>query len=326
MQRSVTNVLTSKNDVAKDGNVQVRAITYQKYDTGGPFEIAVEDCKQWLESYVATLEADAATPCPLMHPSVMVILLGHSMGGLLAVDVARRIRDEGVEVPQDGLSGSDAGQDLNFRLEYPKIIATICYDSPFFGVNSSAFCNTVWTRVQRWYEQAKKMNESKIAEFLQKNISLNSRDIAIAAGTIGASVALAGAAFAIVKRHELVDSMNWLSDRNEFVHTLWNKEQMKSRIVELNRNSSSYPFKTFYTVATKGEESKTFIIFEDSDICRQMVNDYFVRLENNLVEDEIQAHMSMFDSSTNSSFEGMLTESARSIIQYWFDSTHASIK
>ncbi|KAF2156564.1 hypothetical protein K461DRAFT_305 [Myriangium duriaei CBS 260.36] len=78
-------------------NINVVDITYPRYETRGDLHDCVARFKEWLQNKVIDLEVAAGTPSPTIDPSVRTILIGHSMGGIVAAETLLSIaRDEPV--------------------------------------------------------------------------------------------------------------------------------------------------------------------------------------------------------------------------------------
>ncbi|PNS17620.1 hypothetical protein CAC42_3015 [Sphaceloma murrayae] len=77
--------------------INVLSIVYPRFETRGELHDCVAKFKEWLQNKVIDLEVAAGTPSPTIDPSVKVILIGHSMGGIVAAETLLSIaRDEPV--------------------------------------------------------------------------------------------------------------------------------------------------------------------------------------------------------------------------------------
>lgn len=142
------------------GLAGVTPLVYPTYDTRGQLSVAVDHFVGWLAGEVGRLEAgygDAQEGFvekeegPAGKGSVKVVLCGHSMGGLVAVDAALRIAQtrsgttpgsgSGTATPT-GEKGEDNGaSDAPFEEMWPHVVSVIAYDSPFYGVHPNVFRN-----------------------------------------------------------------------------------------------------------------------------------------------------------------------------------------
>ncbi|KAI1611178.1 hypothetical protein EDD36DRAFT_443368 [Exophiala viscosa] len=67
-------------------NIDVIALTYPRFETRGDLKDCVARFKEWLQNKVIDLEVARSTPSPTIDPSIHVMLLGHSMGGIVAAE------------------------------------------------------------------------------------------------------------------------------------------------------------------------------------------------------------------------------------------------
>lgn len=99
------------------------------------------------------IEVSASTPSPTIDPYVRTILIGHSMGGIVAADALLRITSDALipsfmSKPSSGGSGSKKSQDshaaapLPSRLSnddnsfmFPYIQGILAFDTPYLGVS-----------------------------------------------------------------------------------------------------------------------------------------------------------------------------------------------
>ena len=102
-------------------NLQVKSIIYPTYDTRGSLSKAVEAFVDWLTTTCVELECKpdekggSRSGQGKGAGSVKVILCGHSMGGLVAVDAALEIAKSG---------GIQRGK------LWPRVCGVIAYDTP----------------------------------------------------------------------------------------------------------------------------------------------------------------------------------------------------
>ncbi|RMZ77726.1 hypothetical protein DV738_g4270, partial [Chaetothyriales sp. CBS 135597] len=120
-------------------NVDILTEVYPKFKTQGELSECVGRFREWLENKVIDLEVARSTPSPTIDPSVHVILLGHSMGGIVAAETYLLLASEqplrpaqtATKAPQPG-SASDQPDTSNFM--FPYIQAILAFDTPFLGL------------------------------------------------------------------------------------------------------------------------------------------------------------------------------------------------
>ena len=94
-----------------------------------------------LQNMVIDLEVAAGTPSPTVDPSVRVILLGHSMGGIVAADTTLAILNED-KVPVKASSAknsvksrpSSSTSSLNSFM-FPFVQGILAFDTPYLGIS-----------------------------------------------------------------------------------------------------------------------------------------------------------------------------------------------
>ncbi|KAF2462200.1 hypothetical protein BDY21DRAFT_9375 [Lineolata rhizophorae] len=110
--------------------VTVAAITYPKYETRGDLHDCVARFKEWLQNKVIDLEVANGTPSPTVDPSVRTILIGHSMGGIVAAETVLSITSE---QPISG-SGSFSSDDGPSGFMFPYVQGVLAFDTPYLGI------------------------------------------------------------------------------------------------------------------------------------------------------------------------------------------------
>ncbi|KAL8839897.1 MAG: hypothetical protein Q9170_001577 [Blastenia crenularia] len=87
--------------------ITVKAVTYPQFETRGDLGDCVSRFREWLQNVVIDLEVSAGTPSPTIDPSVRTILVGHSMGGIVAAETLFHI------ISDEPISPSKPRTDLN---------------------------------------------------------------------------------------------------------------------------------------------------------------------------------------------------------------------
>ncbi|KAL1838144.1 hypothetical protein VTJ49DRAFT_2995 [Mycothermus thermophilus] len=124
--------------------VTVRAVVYPTYETRGDLGECVTRFIDWLINKVVDLEVAAGTPSPTVNPSVRVVLVGHSMGGIVAAETAIRIAwerpihepadDDEDSAEKDSRSAATKTPPPN-SLMFPYIQGVLAFDTPYLGIS-----------------------------------------------------------------------------------------------------------------------------------------------------------------------------------------------
>ncbi|KAK9365544.1 hypothetical protein V1509DRAFT_632952 [Lipomyces kononenkoae] len=123
-------------------SAHIESRVYPTYDTKGELTAAVAAFLSFLETLVIDIEVANGTPSPVISPTVGIILVGHSMGGLVIADTTAQIlaRDP--------------------KLVFPNVIGLVCFDSPFLGLHSSVFAQDVIHRGTAKFNELKALGAS----------------------------------------------------------------------------------------------------------------------------------------------------------------------
>ncbi|KAF3059901.1 hypothetical protein GL218_04944 [Daldinia childiae] len=121
--------------------VSVRAITYPQYETRGDLHECVARFRDWLLNKVIDIEVATGTPSPTVDPSVRTILIGHSMGGIVAAETAIGLASEVPVTHTNKASHRDSltvlvGESLGpTSLMFPYIQGVLAFDTPYLGIS-----------------------------------------------------------------------------------------------------------------------------------------------------------------------------------------------
>ncbi|KAK9453631.1 hypothetical protein V1511DRAFT_504067 [Dipodascopsis uninucleata] len=254
--------------------LRVVSMVYPQYETKGEIDTAVNDLQKYIETAVIDAEVALGTESPVVTPGVAVILVAHSMGGLVSADVIAKT-----------LAGDK-------RYMFPTIIGALCFDSPFLGLHTSVFAQDVVQRGAAKFKElrnagsslpiaaaatsaasflfAKKSNEqpsrqieatngasghSEIKSIESNRVQTNSRTwmkyagIA-AAGIATTAVATAGTVWYL--KGQNIDG-KWAKDHMVFVSALFQKESiLKERLWKIYEARDRVQLINYYTVITHG--------------------------------------------------------------------------
>lgn len=269
--------------------VNVRAITYPRYETRGDLHECVGRFRDWLLNKVIDLEVANGTPSPTVEPSVRTILIGHSMGGIVAAETAISIASEvpiSKDEPDDKASTRVViNEPMTNTLMFPYIQGVLAFDTPFLGISPGVvahgaeghYNNATAALTQLsglssifWgnYNQASGSTTDKRPAALpapgQKKEEQKQGNaggwgwgrMAVIAGAAGAIAA--GGAAAYMNRDQITSGWTWVSSHLEFVGCLARGEELKTRVVKMTRldKELGVGFANMYTRLGKAASSK----------------------------------------------------------------------
>jgi len=212
-----------------------------------------------LQEKVIDIEVKKKTPSPTVDPSVHIILIGHSMGGIVAADTILGLTaDRAIES-----GGPSDPSDLNSFM-FPYIQGVLAFDTPYLGIApgvvahgaeghyntaSSALTELSGLAGALWGGKAATEVEAKAKDFKKKepvavlpspppadaSVPAWQRwgKIAMYAGA-GAVVAAGGTA-AYMKRDQITEGWSWVGSHLEFVGCLMKGEELKKRVAAMMR-------------------------------------------------------------------------------------------
>ncbi|KAK9719526.1 hypothetical protein K7432_004734 [Basidiobolus ranarum] len=227
----------------------------------------------------------------------MIVLLGHSMGGLLAADAYFNLKEASIAATEEE------------RKHIPKIIGILTYDTPYYGVESNLFAETARTRATVLHSKygstisfvstlaaaAKTATTSTaVARVATKTVTTaGSRFKWGALGAVVAATAAAGAT-AYWQRERLQSGVDYVTEHLEFVKALTKEEQLKERVQKLKEMSNEIIFHCYY-MQIKGSTgyTRTFIVPPP-----ETTAEFFTPIDST-ASDEIDAHTTMFNPNIN---------------------------
>lgn len=127
--------------------VNVVALAYPRYETRGDLRECVSRFRDWLLDKVIDLEVASETPSPTIDPAVHTILVGHSMGGIVAAEALLLLASERpiskAQSPSNTTTGSAtstshtdpiASGDQDVPFMFPHVQGMLALDTPFLGL------------------------------------------------------------------------------------------------------------------------------------------------------------------------------------------------
>ncbi|KAF2728027.1 hypothetical protein EJ04DRAFT_581629 [Polyplosphaeria fusca] len=251
--------------------VTILSVTYPKYETRGDLNECVTRFKEWLTNKVIDLEVANGTPSPTVDPSVRTVLVGHSMGGVVAAETLLSIINER---PIHSLSNSATEADSSLPdpslLMFPYIQGVLAFDTPYLGIAPGVVAHGAekhWNTASKaygavsglagafgWGEKgsAGAVDASKMLpapEQSAKAVSDSNADaasgplwqrygrVALFAGAAGAVAA--GGAAAYMKRDQITEGWTWATSHLEFVGSLARPEEMRKRFANVVKLSQT---------------------------------------------------------------------------------------
>lgn len=221
------------------------------------------------------LEVAAGTPSPTIDPSVRVILVGHSMGGIVAAETAIAISSEHPihnTVDEDSPNkAATAMPPAPNALMFPYIQGVLAFDTPFLGISPGVVAHgaeshyaaastaiaqlsgltSLWGGAKAAQASGKTQqpalppapSQGADKERQQQQQQAASKGgwgkwgtIAMAAGAV--SAVAAGGVAAYYNKEQITQGLNWATSHLEFVGCLARKEELRRRVgymVRLNK-------------------------------------------------------------------------------------------
>lgn len=238
-----------------------------------------------LQNKVIDLEVANGTPSPTVDPSVHVVLIGHSMGGIVAAETVLSIKQD-QPVSSSGMLKAEANTFM-----FPYVQGILAFDTPYLGIapgvvahgaqehwNTATAAYGAYTSVASAFglnaaNNTAKGNEEaqKVSQEASKRITSGSgKDgdaaavpawskwgkYAMFAGAVGAVAA--GSAAAYVKRDTLTEGAKWMGSHLEFVGCLARSQELKARVAKIIQleQENSFAFANLYTCLGHAVEVK----------------------------------------------------------------------
>ncbi|EHK41124.1 hypothetical protein TRIATDRAFT_135489 [Trichoderma atroviride IMI 206040] len=327
----------------------IKVLVYPKYDTRGDLGEAVSRFRSWLENKIIDYEVAKGTASPTVEPSIRTILIGHSMGGIVAAETVMGLASERPIYTEDGIDKSGGRPNFN-GLMFPRIQGVLAFDTPYLGIAPSvvaygaeghyqtaqsamAQLGSVWKMVGGGGGDAAASSSSSALTTTASTAAKNDSGGGggwgwgkIAMYGAAASAVAAGSAAAWMNREHISVGWSWVSSHLEFVGCLARPEALKQRMAYMVRLSSelNIGYANVYTRLGKAAESKEVsmvgtVLGKDRTFCvvpSKQPSGKWIDNVNDTAKDEVTAHVTMFEPQNNPAY-GKLLQDAKSLIAMW---------
>ncbi|CAK7222979.1 hypothetical protein SBRCBS47491_005048 [Sporothrix bragantina] len=247
-------------------NIDVRVAVYPTYETRGDLAACVARFTEWLLEQVIDMEVAARTPSPTVDPSVHCVLIGHSMGGIVAADALLTLAgDRRVGGDEDTLA-----DELN-ALMFPYVQGVLGFDTPYLGISPgvvahgaegqyaaataalaqiSGFTDALWGNKNKQGEGSSSGTAKKPVAALpaapERTTTTTTSTasttsgwgwgkiaMVAGAGAIASGAAMAAATAAYQRREQLTEGWTWATSHLEFVNCLARGEVLRARMARM---------------------------------------------------------------------------------------------
>ncbi|KAG6108944.1 hypothetical protein E4U14_003408 [Claviceps sp. LM454 group G7] len=341
--------------------VDVRVLVYPKYETRGDLGQCVSRFRDWLEEKVIDMEVASGAPSPTVDPSVRTILIGHSMGGIVAAELVIALASEKPIYSEDGIEKED--KPIFSGLMFPYVQGVLAFDTPYLGISPGVVAHGAEGHYQNASAALSQLSGLKSALWGGPGSSSGSNAAAVAApsepaaaaaaaaggwGTWGKVALYAGAAGAVaasgaaawINREQITEGFSWASSHLEFVGCLARAEELKKRVgcmVKLHEDLG-VGFANLYTRLGKAAASKRVsmvgtVLGRNRTFCNlpsTMAAGEWMEAVNDVATDETLAHMAMFEEKENPAYEKLAHDAAGLIAQWsrneWYETSAEEVQ
>ncbi|KAM7185667.1 hypothetical protein V8F33_012285 [Rhypophila sp. PSN 637] len=262
--------------VAKElPKVNVNVIVYPTYETRGDLSECVSRFRDWLMNKVIDLEVHAGTPSPTIDPSVRVVLVGHSMGGIVAAETTIELASErpihgstdpAVEDPKIGKPGATPPPrpPTPNSLMFPYIQGVLAFDTPFLGISPGVVAHgaeshyatastavaqlsgltSLWGGAKARQSDPSVPRKTPVAALPPAGDSSSNKENSAGGWGRWGKIAMvagavgavaAGGAAAYLNRDQISQGLGWATSHLEFVGCLARKEELRRRVAYMVR-------------------------------------------------------------------------------------------
>ncbi|KAK2009779.1 hypothetical protein LZ32DRAFT_639859 [Colletotrichum eremochloae] len=311
LKRSVTKQLPDH---------RVESIVYPQYETKGELAQATEAFLSWLKEQVMEVrKANVEKPWPPKDREVGVILVAHSMGGFVAADALFLAVNE--------RANSNPSEDDPI---FPLIQGILTFDTPYNGLARSMFVYGGFSN----YQKLIAVRTGTVGAIAAGGVAAYVNREAIIAGLRNLNkdsvregyqqgIGALGQGLAYINRGNVGRSFAWLSDHFTFVGALLKQKELNRRLERMGALKGVGIHDFYVSLGENGYwqggyfvPERTFCAIPDEG---HPASSIFSRQVLREVDDEVQAHMSMFRPEKHKGYEKMTEDAAEMVIQ-WFNS------
>ncbi|KAJ1654716.1 hypothetical protein IWQ61_005398 [Dispira simplex] len=289
--------------------LDVESIVYPQYRTQGELHEATIAFCNWL---VSTAQDRRQAQGP--NGRILVILVGHSMGGLLAADAVLHFHNKLHLTSDTVMTSSSDLRDLD-----AVVLGLVAYDTPFYGLNPSLITDTALQRASQATAQVSNYlpalgvavpavtsffssSQTTTARAAETSNSMGSKWTTAKWGALAVGGLMASAAAAAVtysQREHIQKGYEYFTSHLSFVGALFRNQELHQRVDHLVA-LEEVVFCGFYIQLEKPTVPvRTFIQLPPAKTKR-----YFYPLSSP-AEDEIEGHVTIFKPASNPHYYAM---------------------
>ena len=264
------------------------------------------------------MEVESGTQSPTVDPSVRTILIGHSMGGIVAAELVIALASDKPIYSEDGTQKPSEGKASFHSLMFPYVQGVLAFDTPYLGISPGVVAHGAEGHYQTAASTISQISGLRTALGWGTGAANKSRAVAVPAPSgppsswqkwgkvamyAGAAGAVAaGGAAAWKNREHITEGWSWAASHLEFVGCLARAEELKKRVGFMVQLSEELDvgYANLYTRLGKGAAAKTVsmvgtVLGKDRTFCnvpKKMAAGEWLPAVNDTATDETLAHMS----------------------------------
>ncbi|KAH6687448.1 hypothetical protein F5X68DRAFT_231915 [Plectosphaerella plurivora] len=335
--------------------INVKVLVYPKYETRGDLGNCVARFRDWLLEKVIDIEVEAGTASPTVDPGVHTILIGHSMGGIVAAETVIGLTSEKPIYSEDGIEKLDDTPSTFNSLMFPYVQGVLAFDTPYLGISPgvvahgaeghytaasaamtqlSGLGTALWGANKPASPGPKGTNKAPVAALpapapakQQEGGGGWGKWGTIAAIAGGAAAVAAGGAAAYMNRDQITQGLSWATSHLEFVGCLAKGAELQKRVQYMAKLNSELDvgFANLYTRLGRAASSQQVsmvgtVLGKDRTFCnlprRGGAAGVWKEAVNDMATEETWAHMNMFEHKNNPGY-AKLIEDAKTLVVGW---------